>query len=172
MVTENQVSGRGSNNKKFFLLRIAIVALLSWIIFTRVFVPARVHTDVMEPTIKKFSWVWISPLLYAVRDPKAGDIVGIRLAGSSVLHMARIIAEPGDTVSVSMGQIYVNDVPIEKGKLQMEEVDIGDFYKPTLVEAGDYFVLGDNRTMNLSVLHGEGAFGKVSHSKILGRVLR
>lgn len=133
--------------------------------------PYRIPSESMEPTLDVGQRVLVNRFIYHFTDPSIGDIIvfhppigadrgaqcGVpRSAGeacpkptptrSNVNFIKRIVAGPGDTLSVKGGH------PVVNGKIAAE-----DFIQPcqsggacTLpktitIPPGDYFMMGDNR---------------------------
>jgi signal peptidase I len=81
-----------------------------------------------------------------------------------VLYVKRIVALPGERVSLAAGQVYVNDVPLVEPYVR--ERHPWDVPEVTLT-AREYFVIGDNRGMRAK----DHDFGRVDVSRIVGRVV-
>jgi signal peptidase I len=118
----------------------------------------------MLPTYQSGSLNLVNRLAYLYDKPSRGDIVGIRLAGPHVLYVKRIVALPGERVSLAAGQVYVNDVPLVEPYVR--ERHPWDVPEVTLT-AREYFVIGDNRGMRAK----DHDFGRVDVSRIVGRIV-
>jgi len=94
----------------------------------------------MEPTLPKWSRVFMMPLIFW---PRRGDIVGIRRLYSKGWSIRRIIGVPGDIVELGRNHVYINGIELDEPYL--ENLDV--FYRPFRWElkAGQYIVLADNR---------------------------
>ncbi|MGH8337683.1 MAG: signal peptidase I, partial [Gammaproteobacteria bacterium] len=64
----------------------------------------------------------------------------------------RVIAVPGDTIEVRDAVVYLNGKPADDSHAhfevpqdQREAGDRRDFYGPTTIPPGNYFMMGDNR---------------------------
>jgi signal peptidase I len=146
------------------LRRIAILvagaaALLTWGIL-----PVRGEGPSMQPTIRDGELLIVSRLSYALRAPRRGEVAAVRLAGERAVLIKRILAGPGDRLSIDAGQVMVNDVPIDEPHVvhrrpwRMAELTLG---------ADQYFVVGDNRGMPME-LH---TLGTVSRTRLVGPVV-
>ena len=132
--------------------------------------PYRIPSESMEPTLDVGQRVLVSRVNYKVSDPDRGDVVvfhpptgrrgqhlrrparrrtssarGPDGGKDDVNFIKRIVAVPGDTLSVRDGRAVVN------GKLQ-EEPDIRpcapgtcNFPDPIKIPPGHFFMMGDNR---------------------------
>jgi signal peptidase I len=99
----------------------------------------------MMPTINLNDRVFINKLIYTALEPQRGDIILFNPPEnikSSSPFLKRIVAVPGDSVTIKNCQLYINDqVYIEPYILEPMKYNFG----PVNVPAGHYFVLGDNR---------------------------
>jgi signal peptidase I len=146
------------------LIRIAVLAVLSFITFGWLFTPTRVRGISMEPTYRDSSLKLVNRVIYKVRAPRRGEVVAIRLAGPNVLYVKRIIALPTERVSIVDGIVEVNGAPLvepyvhERAAWNYPEVTVGP---------REYFVIGDNRGMKMT----DHDFGRVDARRILGTLL-
>ena len=99
----------------------------------------------MEPTLASGDRVLTNRLIYKLTDPKRGDLVVFKPNGNENSHfyIKRVAAEPGDTVQIKGGFLYVNeelvtDLPIAT------ITNPGMAEEPLKVETDCYFVIGDN----------------------------
>jgi len=146
------------------LVRVLVLASLSFVIFRWVLLPIRAEGISMLPTYRSGSLNLVNRLAYSHQKPGRGDVVGIKLAGPHVLYVKRIIGLPGERISIAQGQVYVNGAPLEEPYVRNRRP--WDFAEVTLTSR-EYFVIGDNRGMRAA----DHDFGRVDVSRILGRVL-
>ena len=118
----------------------------------------------MLPTYRSGSLNLVNRLAYLNQKPSRGDIVAIKLAGPHVLYVKRIIALPGERISLTEGQVYVNGVPLAEPYVRNRSP--WDVPEVTLTPR-EYFVIGDNRGMRVA----DHDFGRVDVSRIVGRIL-
>lgn len=104
------------------------------------------------------------------------DVVILK-ANPNDYWIKRVIGLPGETVVIDQGTVYVNGIEIEQDFLRAEDGSINDYtvcrsgdanYCEFNVPAGEYFVLGDNRSVsddsrssNLGFVTEKQLFGKV-----------
>jgi signal peptidase I len=118
----------------------------------------------MQPTYEPGSFHLVNRLAFRWRDPARGDVIAIRLAGTRVVYVKRIIGLPGERLRIESGQVLVDDRPLEEPYVvnrrpwDYPEVEIGP---------NEYFVVGDNRGMNLR----DHAMGRVDAVRVVGRVI-
>jgi signal peptidase I len=122
----------------------------------------RVEGGSMEPSLHDGEFVVINRLAYRWNDPDRGEIIVFRFPlDPERRFIKRIIGLPGDTVTVSEGQVLVNSLPLEEPYVSAPPRYDGTW----TVEDGHVFVLGDNRnnssdSQNWGSLHKEEIIGK------------
>ena len=151
-------------NPRRTLIRIAVLAVLSFVTFGWLLTPVRVRGISMEPTYSDSSLKLVNRMTYRVRSPQRGDVVAIRLAGPSVLYVKRIIGLPSERVSIVDGVIEVNGAPLVEPYVQKRAAWN---YPEVTVGPREYFVIGDNRGMKM----GDHDFGRVDARRIIGMIL-
>lgn len=129
------------------LLRLSIGSLPMWI--DSAILQCIVPSESMVPTLQVRDRIFVSrnPRYY----PKASDIVvftappaaaSVLEADTDDLFVKRIIATPGQKVSVREGQVLVNNIALEESYIS---APANYRWGPQLVPPNEYFVLGDNR---------------------------
>ena len=146
------------------LVRVCVLAAVSFVVFRWVLIPIRTEGISMLPTYRSGSLNLVNRLAFAFRPPARGDIVAIRLAGPHVVFVKRIIGLPGERFAIGRGQVYINGAPLP-------EPYVRDRYPWDLPEvtltSREYFVIGNNRGMRAS----DHTFGRADVSRIVGRVV-
>ncbi len=148
----------------FYLIRILVIATIAFLFFSKICIPVRIEGISMEPTYHNGSFNFCCRVPYFFHPPRIGDVVMIRLSGTHVMYLKRIIAKAGDTVSFQNGYLYVN------GKLKREDYVTTPCdwnLPPRKVQAGHVYVVGDNRNMPIE----NHIFGQAPISKIVGKIL-
>jgi len=105
---------------------------------------ARVRIDgyAMGNTLTDDNYVLINRQAYQQSDPQRGDIVIFQLPSSPDSDLLkRVIGLPGETVTISQGQVSINGTPLDEPYILEKPVYDGEWN----VSEGHYFVLGDNR---------------------------
>lgn len=146
------------------LVRVLVLASLSFIIFRWILLPIRAEGISMLPTYESGSLHLVNRLAYSREKPVRGDVVGIKLAGPHVLYVKRIVGLPGERLSIAQGQVYINGAPLEEPYVRNRRP--WDVPEVTMTPR-EYFVIGDNRGMR----SGDHDFGRVDVSRIVGRVI-
>lgn len=143
----------------------AVMSLLNIFVFN----VSTVIGQSMQPTLYEGEKLIINKITLSFADPGRGDIV--------VLHdpsigpdrkeylVKRVIGVPGDVIEVKEHQLYVNGLLAEEPYIDTVIQD-SDFQAVT-VEAGTYFVMGDNRHAGAS--KDSRYFGAVPESYIVGK---
>lgn len=129
------------------LLRLLILGICVFLVVKFVAVPRIVYGDSMSPTLKS----WELCLMQRVRhyEPRRGDIVEFRTADDPPLYFVkRVIALPGETVSIEHGVFKVNGVPLSE---RYTTINPNWQMDPLLLRTGRIFVVGDNRDFDLDV---------------------
>ena len=160
-LTSRIVFGR---NPRRTAVRVLVLASISFITFRWVLIPMRAEGISMLPTYRSGSLNLVNRLAYLNQKPLRGDIIAIKLAGPHVLYVKRIIALPGERISLTQGQVYVNGVPLIEPYVRNRRP--WDVPEVTLTSR-EYFVIGDNRGMRAT----DHDFGRVDVSRIVGRIV-
>jgi signal peptidase I len=165
-----------------------------------------VPTGSMKPTIQEGDRVVVNKLAYDLKvpfttielwkwdNPRRGDIVVLFSPVDGTRLVKRVVAIPGDTISMTNNQLFVNNkvVPMTKpsGPLDDEEqgmvfvadeVLAGKFHKvmftpqipavrtfgPIVIPPDKYFVMGDNRDNS----NDSRFIGFIDRRRIVGRAL-
>ncbi|MBO5762338.1 MAG: signal peptidase I [Lentisphaeria bacterium] len=143
-----------------FFIRMGIVAAVALVVFGFFLKPSLIRGASMEPTYRStgFNFCWRGK--YYFREPKLGDVVIVRLTGR-IYYLKRIVALPGDTVEFRRGYLYVNGEKVHEPYVKF----VCDWeLPPRKVEPGNYYVIGDNRSMPIDV----HMFGQVPRHRIAG----
>ena len=145
--------------KKFFI-RISILIVATYVIFGHFFIPIIIDGHSMEPTYKHGKVNFCNHLYYSIFSPKRNDVIFVRLAGKNVMYLKRIVALSGETVEFLAGNLLVNGKIVKNpGNTKCNWT-----LKPRIVNIGNVYVIGDNRTTNIET----HVFGQVRSSRIMG----
>lgn len=151
-------------NPRRTLVRAAVLALTCYLVFTFILLPVRVTGISMEPTYHDHSVNFSNRLAFLFREPRRGDVVTIRYAGIHDMLLKRVIGLPGETVSFVHGKVFINGVALDEPYLRNpSNWNIGPF----TLDATEYFVVGDNRSMRWQ----DHEFGKAERQRIVGKII-
>ncbi|SET57787.1 signal peptidase I [[Clostridium] polysaccharolyticum] len=126
-----------------------------------------VQGDSMEATVSDGDKLFVGKLAYKIHGPKRFDVIVFQNKREGNL-IKRVIGLPGEKVQIADGIISINgivlseDYGFEPMNPDAEPVDME-------LGEGEYFVLGDNRTVSLDSRNM--AIGAVKESEIIGKAL-
>lgn len=128
-----------------------IAASIFLAIYVFFFRPFQVNGDSMNPNFVNGEYVLTNLITLYLENPKQGDVVVFKSPTNKEKDfIKRIIAEPGDSLSVKNGMVYVNGQRLNEGAYLKNTVKTngGRFLsegREITVDPGAYFVMGDNR---------------------------
>lgn len=154
------------------LKEIAIFLVLAIIIVLpiRLFVaqPFVVDGESMYPTFQNGDYLIVDEVSYYFHQPKRGDVVVFRYPGNpKVFYIKRIVGLPGDTVTITRGEVAITK---EDGStMTLDESYVVDedatYTQSTHVGPDQYFVMGDNRPKSSD----SRVWGLLPEKNIMGR---
>jgi signal peptidase I len=134
-----------------------------------VIINATVPTGSMEDTIEPGDDLFGLRLAYAFSEPQRGDIIIFNFPDDeSQKFIKRVIGLPGEKVTITDGQIYINDAatPLNETYLKEEWVRSTGPYEFDVPE-GCYLVLGDNRNDSQDARYWNNTY--VTKEEIIGK---
>jgi signal peptidase I len=148
---------------KTTLIRIAVLVVACFVTFKFVLLPIRVDGISMQPTYHTGQINCVNRLAYLRHEPQRGDIVSVRLAGTSVMYMKRIIGLPGETVAFHGGRAFINGAPLDEPYVKLS----CDWEHAAIVCGPDqFYVVGDNRSMPFE----NHTQGRANRNHIVGKL--
>ncbi len=149
------------------------VGVLLFLVFNFAVVRIRVEGPSMYPTFRDGEINFINRLAYLTREPRRGEIVGIKttdkpwilMTGKHLLYVKRIVGLPGESISFTNGQLYVNGEPLREPYLSGTQCDWTA--PPRHLGYQEYYFVGDNRSMPYE-MHEKG---EANIKRILGKAL-
>jgi signal peptidase I len=142
----------------------ALVALVSYLVFSFVLIPLKIRGKSMEPTYHDGSFAFCWRGKYIFSKPQRFDVVAVRLAGNHVMLLKRIVAFAGETVEFRGGQLFVNDSRLDEPYVRL---NARWNLPPRKIATGKVYVVGDNRGGAME----RHRFGQVSSLRIVGGVV-
>ncbi len=141
-------------------------AVYATLIVTFVAQVARVDGLSMSPTLADHDRLIVNKLVYTFGEPRPGDIVMLYYpVDPEKMFVKRVIAKEGDTVQIIDGRVYVNDLPLHDDYVPAD-FRSHETWGPSTVQAGYYFVMGDNRNNSSD----SRIWGPVPKKYIVGKV--
>jgi signal peptidase I len=136
----------------------------------------------MVPTLQVGDRIMVNKLSYDFHSVHRGDIVVFKRPPLEMQNfpdlVKRVIGLPGETISTQDGHIYINGKLLNEpwlppgpqsytGALPGDDYPQFNMPGPVKIPAGDYFVMGDNRTDS----EDSRFFGPIPGSLIVGRAV-
>jgi signal peptidase I len=169
---------------------VTIVGAIAIVLFVKAFVvnPYRIPSSSMEPTLhcarpevgceaRYSDRVLANRFLYHLRDPRRGEIVVFKTppeaqikCGAGGTFVKRLIGLPGDTVELRLrggdGYVYINGRALKEPYIQKSRRAASQAFGPVKVAAGNYFMMGDNRSQSCD----SRMWGTVPRANLIGKV--
>lgn len=146
-----------------------ILAVLLALLFTSFIVSHnKIPTESMVDTINIGDHMLTNMLPYYYRDPYKGEIVVFKQGEER--WVKRVIGEPGETIDIQEGNVYINGVRLNELEYLSEEgISTPSFPTsiifPYTIPEGEYFLMGDNRPAS-----GDSRYiGSVKRENIYGK---
>ena len=152
---------------RFTLVRIVVLAAVTFLVSTFVLVPIRVQGPSMLPTYQDSGINFVNRLAYLRAEPQRGDVVAIRYSGRHAMLMKRVVGLPGETVRFHHGRIFINGHKLDEPYLDPNQYECDWELPPESLESDEYYVVGDNRSMPFEY----HVFGKAKRFRIMGKIL-
>lgn len=122
----------------------------------------------MEPILYNGQEIFLNRLIYKVSSPRTGDVVVFLPNGNEKSHyyVKRVVGVPGDVLNIKKGILYVNGEAVEE-YFNDKIAEPGLLESEVLLEADEYFVMGDN--CNSSEDSRSANIGTVKKAYIIGK---
>jgi signal peptidase I len=146
-------------------LLIAIGLALVIIVF--LYQPVKVEGTSMAPLLSDQERIFINKFVYRFEAIHRGDVVVFWYPlDRSKSFIKRVIALPGETVTIRQGVVTVNGTVVPEPYVPPQYEDVSD-YGPQRVPVDSYFVMGDHRISS----NDSRVFGPVPSQFIYGRAV-
>jgi len=144
------IDDRTKNNIREWVESIVIALVLA--LFVRAFIVQafKIPSGSMRPTLIERDRILVNKFIYRFKEPQRGDIIVFRYPEDRKKDFVkRLVALPGETISIKDGNIYIDDKIVE-GPHIIREIyyynrgDYGQEGKAVKVPEGFFYGLGDN----------------------------
>ncbi|MGI4828762.1 MAG: signal peptidase I [Janthinobacterium lividum] len=144
-------------------LFVSLVVSLFIILF--LYQPVRVEGTSMLPRLEDQDRLFINKFAYRFEQIHHGDVVVFYYPHDhSKSYIKRVVAVPGDRLSIDHGAVSVNGIPLQEPYVPEKYQD--DRSLPErIIPASEFFVMGDHR----SISSDSRDFGPVPRDLIYGR---
>lgn len=145
------------------------IAILSLIVINFVVTPMNVDGNSMEPTLQDDQRIWVNQLAYKKNEADYGDVVvALNSADDNETKMVkRVFGKPNDIIEFRNNVLYRNDVAVEDIVLPADYDGTTGFGEPLTLEAGQYYLLGDN----LPESSDSREMGAIDYENFVGKVI-
>jgi len=136
---------------KGWIKDIIIAGLIALLVMTFI-KPTIVKESSMEPTLYANNYLFLSKQAYRFSEPKHGDIVVFHTDlttsdGQEKLLIKRIIALPGDIITIAEGRVSLNGRVLDEPYIS--EPETGGFIENFEIPEGMVFAMGDHRSVSI-----------------------
>lgn len=150
------------------ILVVAVVAAV--LLRTFVIQPYYIPSGSMEPTLRVGDKVLVNKLSYHMHGVHRGDVVVFQKPPNDYSPdikdlIKRVIGLPNETISGRDGHVYIDGRLLNEKWLPKGPSSTTSSFGPVHIPAGDYFVMGDNRTNSSD----SRVIGPIPGSLIVGR---
>ena len=152
-------------NLRAWLGDLAVSLVVSLIIILFLYQPVRVEGTSMLPRLEDQDRLFINKFAYQFEKIHRGDVVVFYYPHDHTKsYIKRVIALPGDDLSVDHGAVSVNGV-VQQEPYVPERYQDDRSIPDQVIPPGQYFVMGDHR----SISSDSRDFGPVPRELIYGR---
>ena len=142
-----------------------VSVVVSLIIILFLYQPVRVEGTSMLPRLEDQDRLFINKFAYQFEKIQRGEVVVFYYPHDhSKSYIKRVIALPGDRLSIDHGVVKVNDETLSEPYVP-ERFEDERSLPERVIPAGEYFVMGDHR----SISSDSRDFGPVPRDLIYGR---
>ena len=155
---------RRAANSDFIIYLLTLMAV-SIFIRTFIFEPVQCIGISMYPTLVGGEGMFTEKLTYTVSAPQRDDIIICRYPYHTEKCVKRVIAVPGDRISISDGAIYLNGERLDESAYWSGYIEDSEMPEVTVPER-NLFVVGDNRNNSGDSRH----VGFIPYWQVKGKV--
>ncbi|MBT2678655.1 signal peptidase I [Bacillus sp. ISL-35] len=163
-IAENSTNKTKIKKKFLGLVQYVIFLIVFYIIFSFGIGIVQVSGYSMEPSLKDGSYLLTNKLASHITKASYGDVVVVKENHQQFYIVKRVIGVPGDTISISGGKVYVNNLAIP----ELYAMGIPNDMDPIIVPEDHIFVMGDNRTPGESLDSRDPTVGPIPNTSVKG----
>jgi len=168
---QTELASPGAGTIRSWARDLVVSVMVSMFIILFLYQPVRVEGTSMLPSLEDEDRLLLNKFAYS----KLGSLVGDDIRRGDVVvfyypkdtsksYIKRVIALPGDDLKIDHGMVWVNGAVVRENYVPLKYQD--DRSQPEMiVPEGEYFVLGDHR----SVASDSRDFGPVPRKLIYGK---
>jgi signal peptidase I len=150
-----------------WLRDIVISAVVSILIIMFLYQPVRVEGTSMLPRLEDHDRLFINKFVYRISAIHRGDVVVFHYPRDpEKSYIKRVIAIPGDRISIDRGQVWLNGKRLNETYVPDQYRDARSFAE-TVISEDTYFMMGDHR----SISSDSREFGPVDRDLIYGKAV-
>ena len=131
--------------------------------------PHKISGVSMSPNYPDSEYLLTEKVSYYKSPPKRGDIVVFTPPVSTDDYIKRVIALPGENISIKDNKVYINNELLKEDYLDSDVLTQGGSFlqegQTYKVGDGEFFVMGDNRAHS----YDSRSFGPIKKKVISGR---
>lgn len=151
-------------------LKELVIAVAIAIVIMQFIKPTIVKETSMQPTLFENDYLLLNRQAYNFGEPERGDIIVFHTdltteSGAEKMLVKRVIGLPGETITVSGGQVYVNGEVLEEDYIKDGYTD--GFVENYVIPEGELYVMGDNRLVSID--SRTESVGSITIDSVLGK---
>lgn len=131
--------------------------------------PHKISGVSMNPNYPDSEYLLTEKVSYYKSPPKRGDVVVFTPPVSSDDYIKRVIALPGENISIKNNKVYIDSELLREDYLKSDVLTQGGSFlaegQTYKVADGEFFVMGDNRAHS----YDSRSFGPIKKKVISGR---
>jgi signal peptidase I len=155
------------NGLGLWLRDVIISAAASVLIITFLYQPVRVEGTSMLPRLEDHDRLFINKFVYRISAIHRDDVVVFHYPRDpEKSYIKRVIALPGDHISIDRGRVSLNGKPLRENYVPEEYRDMKSMAE-IVVPEDSYFMMGDHR----SISSDSREFGPVDRDLIYGKAV-
>jgi signal peptidase I len=125
------------------LVETMVLVAIAFLVVNALIGRFRIEQVSMQPNLHEGEYVIVDKVSYAFRQPERGEIIVLKNPHPGQPDLIkRVIGLPGETIEVRGGQVSINGQPLTEPYIAQP---MGREQPMTTLQAGEYFVMGDNR---------------------------